>query len=141
MAKKVKKVLKLQVMGGAANPAPPLGPSLGSEGVSIQEFCAKFNAATQDKKGELLPVVVTVYEDRSFTFVLKQPLAAALLKKAAGIEKGSGQPNRAKVGKVAKAKLLELAQTKLVDLNTDSPEQAAKVLAGTARSMGIEITE
>ena len=141
MAKKIKKVLKLQVMGGAANPAPPLGPALGSEGVSIQEFCTKFNAATQDKKGQTLPVVVTVYEDRTFDFILKKPLAAALLIKAAGVEKGSGVPNRTKVGKVSRAKLIELATEKLADLNTDNPEQGAKILAGTARSMGIEITE
>lgn len=141
MAKAVKKTIKLQVMGGAANPAPPLGPALGSEGVNIQQFCMKFNEATKDKKGQVLPVVITVYQDRSFDFVVKAPLAAALLKKALGVEKGSGVPNRTKIGKVTRAKLQELAEEKLADLNTDSVEQGAKILAGTARSMGVEVVE
>ena len=139
MAKEIKKVVKVQVAAGAANPAPPLGPVLGSEGISIQDFCAKFNAVTQDRRGETLPVVVTVYVDRSFDFVIKKPLAASLLKKALKIEKGSGVPNRNKVGKVTQAALLELATIKMDDLNTDSPEQGAKILAGTARSMGIDV--
>ena len=139
MAKEIKKIVKVQVAAGAANPAPPLGPVLGSEGISIQEFCTKFNAATQDRRGETLPVVVTVYVDRSFDFVIKKPLAASLLKKALKIEKGSGVPNRNKVGQIKQAALLELATIKMDDLNTDSPERGAKILAGTARSMGIDV--
>lgn len=141
MAKAIKKIIKLQVMGGAANPAPPLGPALGSEGVNIQQFCAQFNEASKDKRGQVLPVVITVYQDRSFSFIIKAPLAAELIKKAIGVDKGSGTPNRAKVGKITLAKLQELAEQKLADLNTDSPQAGAKILAGTARSMGVEVIE
>ena len=137
--KKVVGLVKLQVPGGLANPSPPVGPALGQHGVNIMEFCKTFNARTQKDKGTIIPVVITVYADRSFSFITKTPPAAVLLKQAAGLEKGSGEPNKNKVGKVTKAQILEIAQTKLPDLNTDDVEQAANTIAGTARSMGIDV--
>jgi large subunit ribosomal protein L11 len=139
MAKKITGVVRLQVPAGAANPAPPIGPALGSQGVNIMAFCKQFNAATQDKAGLIIPVVITVYADRSFTFILKSPPAAVLLKKAAGLAKGSGTPNKDKVGKVTKAQLLEIVKMKEKDLNASSPEAAMRMIAGTARSMGIVV--
>ena len=139
MAKKVTGIVRLQVPAGAANPAPPIGPALGSQGVNIMMFCKEFNAATQAQAGLIIPVVITVYSDRSFTFVLKSPPASVLLTKAAGIPKGSGTPNKDKVGKVTKAQLLEIAKTKAKDLNTTDMEAAARMIAGTARSMGITV--
>ncbi len=139
MAKKVTGIVKLQIPAGQANPAPPVGPALGQQGVNIMQFCKAFNAATQKDAGMIIPVVITVYQDKSFTFVTKSPPAASLLKKAAGIAKGSGVPNRDKVGKVTKAQLLEIAKIKAKDLNADDPEHAARMVAGTARSMGIEV--
>jgi len=139
MAKKVTGLIKLQIPAGAANPAPPVGPALGQQGVNIMEFCKAFNAATQDKAGLVIPVVISVYQDKSFTFITKSPPAAVLLKKAAGIAKGSPTPNREKVGKVTRAQVEEIAQTKKADLNANSVEQACKIIEGTARSMGIEV--
>ena len=139
MAKEVKSVLKLQIQAGQANPSPPVGPALGQAGVNIMGFCKEFNAATQGSAGDLLPTVITVYKDASFTFVTKQPPAAVLLKKAAGLASGSGEPNKEKVGKITKKQLMEVVDRKIVDLNTSDPEQAAKILAGTARQMGLEI--
>lgn len=139
MAKEVKSVLKLQIQAGQANPSPPVGPALGQAGVNIMGFCKEFNAATQGSAGDLLPTVITVYKDASFTFVTKQPPAAVLLKKAAGLASGSGEPNKVKVGKLSKAKLMEVVERKMSDLNTNDPEQAAKILAGTAMQMGLEI--
>ena len=139
MAKKITGVVRLQVPAGAANPAPPIGPALGSQGVNIMAFCKQFNAATQDKAGLIIPVVITVYADRSFTFILKSPPAAVLLKKAAGLAKGSGTPNKDKVGKVTKAQLLEIVKMKEKDLNATDPEAAMRMIAGTARSMGITV--
>lgn len=139
MAKQVTGIIKLQIAAGQANPAPPVGPALGAAGVNIMEFCNQFNAATKDKVGYKVPVVITVYKDRSFTFVTKTPPAADLLKKAAGIAVGSPTPNREKVGKVTRAQVLEIAKAKLSDLNTNSVEEGAKIVEGTARSMGIEI--
>ena len=139
MAKEVSKVVKLQVRGGAANPSPPVGPALGAAGVNIMEFCKQFNARTQDKQGKVLPVVITVYADRSFTFETKTPPAADLLKKAAGIPKGSGNPNREKVGTISRAKVEEIAKTKLQDLNTTSLESAIRTIEGTARQMGLTV--
>ena len=139
MAKKVTGIVKLQIPAGQANPAPPVGPALGQQGVNIMQFCKAFNAATQKDAGMIIPVVITVYQDKSFTFITKSPPAASLLKKAAGIAKGSGVPNRDKVGKVTKAQLLEIAKIKAKDLNADDPEHAARMVAGTARSMGIEV--
>ncbi len=141
MAKKVKAVIKLQIPAGKANPAPPIGPALGQHGLNIAEFCQKFNEATKDKKGDLIPVEITVFEDRSYEFKLKTPPVSSLLKKAAGIEKGSGEPNRKKVGKVTRSQLREIAQKKMEDLNTENIEQAMKIIEGTARSMGIEISD
>lgn len=140
MAKEVKSVLKLQILAGQANPSPPVGPALGQAGVNIMEFCKGFNAATQSQSGDLLPTVITVYKDATFTFITKQPPAAVLLKKAAGIASGSGEPNKEKVGSITKAQLLDVVKLKISDLNTNDPEQAAKILAGTARQMGLEIT-
>lgn len=137
--KKVVGLVKLQVPGGLANPSPPVGPALGQHGVNIMEFCKSFNARTQKDKGTIIPVVITIYADRSFSFVTKTPPAAVLLKKAAGLDKGSGEPNKNKVGKVTMAQVREIAETKLQDLNTDDIEQAARTIAGTARSMGIEV--
>ncbi|MDQ7041434.1 MAG: 50S ribosomal protein L11 [Rhodothermus sp.] len=139
MAKKVEKIIKLQIKGGQATPAPPIGPALGQAGVNIMEFCKQFNAATQDRMGVLLPVVITVYADKSFTFVVKSPPAAELLKKAAGIEKGAGDPLRQKVGKVTWQDCLEIAKQKMADLNAYDLEKAASMIAGTARSMGIVV--
>ena len=139
MGKKVMAVVKLQCPAGQANPAPPVGPALGQHGVNIMEFCKAFNAKTQDKNGLIIPAEITIYQDRSFTFVLKSPPAAVLLKKAAKIKSGSGEPNRNKVGKVTKAQLLEIVEMKKDDLNAHDPEQALKIIAGTARSMGLEV--
>jgi large subunit ribosomal protein L11 len=141
MAKKVIGTIKLQINAGAANPSPPVGPALGQHGVNIMEFCKAFNAKTQDKKGLIIPVIITVYADHSFTFITKTPPAAVLLKKAAGIESGSGEPNRNKVGKVSKAQVREIAQTKMADLNANDLEMAMSMVEGTARSMGIVIEE
>ena len=139
MAKKVLTLIKLQVPGGAANPAPPVGPALGQHGVNIMEFCKAFNAQTQDQNGRIIPVEITVYEDRSFTFITKTPPAAVLIKEAAGIDKGSGEPNRNKVGTITKDQVRQIAEQKMPDLNANDVEQAAKIIAGTARSMGVEI--
>jgi large subunit ribosomal protein L11 len=141
MAKKVSGIVKLQIPAGQANPAPPVGPALGAQGVNIMAFCKEFNARTQDKAGLIIPVVVTVYADRSFSFVLKSPPAAALLKRAAGLAKGSGVPNREKVGKVSREQVREIARLKRADLNAFSEEAAERIVAGTARSMGIVVTE
>ena len=139
MAKEVVATLKLQIPAGQANPAPPVGPALGQAGVNIMEFCKGFNAATQKQAGDILPVVISVYKDKSFTFITKNPPAAILLKKAANIASGSGEPNRTKVAKISRAQLMEVVKAKIADLNTNDEEQAAKILAGTARQMGIEI--
>ena len=139
MAKKVTGIVRLQIPAGQANPAPPVGPALGQQGVNIMAFCKEFNSRTQKQAGMVIPVVITVYQDKSFTFITKSPPAASLLKKAAGIAKGSGVPNRDKVGKVTKAQLLEIAKTKVEDLNAFDLDQAIKMVAGTARSMGIEV--
>lgn len=138
MAKKAEKKLKLQIEAGKANPAPPVGPALGQAGINIGEFVTRFNDATKDMMGDVIPVVISVYEDRSFDFVLKTPPASRLLLKALGIKKGSGKNVTSKVGKATKAQLVEIATKKLPDLNTNDPEQGAKIIAGTARSMGIE---
>ena len=139
MAKKVVAEVKLQIPAGQANPAPPVGPALGQQGVNIMQFCKAFNAATQDKAGLVIPVVISVYQDKSFTFITKSPPAAVLLKKAAGIAKGSPTPNKEKVAKVTRAQLEEIAKTKQEDLNAADMDAAVKVIAGTARSMGIEV--
>lgn len=139
MAKKVKTVLKLQIPAGKANPAPPVGPALGQHGLNIQEFCTKFNAATKDKGGDITPVEITVYEDRTYTFVLKTPPAAELLKKAAKVQKGSGKPLQEKVGKISKKQIEEIAKLKLPDLNAHDLEGAMKIIEGTARQMGITV--
>lgn len=139
MAKKVKAVVKLQVQAGKANPAPPVGPALGQYGVNIMEFCKQYNERTASQVGTIVPAEITVYEDRSFSFVTKTPPASVLLTKAAGIEKGSGEPNRKKVGSVTKAKVKEIAQLKMADLNANDMEAAMKIVEGTARSMGIEV--
>jgi large subunit ribosomal protein L11 len=139
VAKKVVAVVKLQCPAGAANPSPPVGPALGQHGVNIMEFCKSFNARTQDKQGLIIPAVITIYADRTFTFELKTPPAAVLLKRAAKIEKGSGEPNRNKVGKVTRAQVKEIAELKMPDLNANDLAAAMKIVAGTARSMGIEV--
>lgn len=139
MAKKVTAIIKLQIPAGQANPSPPVGPALGQHGVNIMEFCKAFNAKTQDKVGYVIPVIITVYADRSFTFITKTPPASTLLIKAAGIEKGSGEPNLNKVGKVTKKQVEEIAKTKMQDLNAASIEAAMRIIEGTARSMGIEV--
>ncbi|MDO8648915.1 MAG: 50S ribosomal protein L11 [Candidatus Peregrinibacteria bacterium] len=139
MAKAVKKIIKVQARGGQANPAPPLGPALGQAGVDISSFCTKFNEQTKAKQGQLLPVQITVYEDRTFSFVVKQPPAAALIMERAKIQKGSGEPNKNKVGKITKAQLKEIAEIKMPDLNTTDLEAAMAVMAGTARSMGVTV--
>lgn len=139
MAKKVMTVIKLQIPAGQANPAPPVGPALGQHGVNIMDFCKAFNAKTQQEGNTIIPVEITVYEDRSFTFITKTPPAAVLLKQAAGLEKGSGEPNRVKVAKVSSAKVREIAELKMKDLNANDIEAAMKIIAGTARSMGIEV--
>jgi large subunit ribosomal protein L11 len=139
MAKKVLTLIKLQVPGGSANPAPPVGPALGQHGVNIMEFCKAFNAQTQDQNGRIIPVEITVFEDRSFTFITKTPPAAVLIKEAAGIAKGSGEPNRNKVAKISQSQVRQIAETKMQDLNANDIDQAAKIIAGTARSMGVEV--
>jgi len=139
MAKKIKTVVKLQIGAGKANPAPPVGPALGQHGLNIQEFCTKFNEATKAQMGDIIPAEITVYEDRTFSFVLKTPPASDLLRKAAGVEKGAGNPLKDKVGKISEAKLREIAEKKLVDLNANDVEAAMKIIAGTARSMGVKI--
>ena len=139
--KKVTGFIKLQCKGGEANPAPPIGPALGSKGVNIMEFCKQFNARTVKDKGTVIPVEITVYSDRSFTFITKTPPAAVMLLKAAGIPKGSGEPNRDKKGKVTSAQIREIAQTKLQDMNAYTVEQAMNSIAGTARSMGIDVVD
>jgi len=139
MAKKAEKKLKLQIEAGKANPAPPVGPALGQAGINIGEFVTKFNDATKEMMGDVIPVVISVYEDRSFDFVLKTPPASRLLLKALGIKKGSGKNVASKVGRATKQQLIDIATKKLPDLNTNDPEQGAKIIAGTARSMGIEI--
>ncbi len=140
MSKKAVGLIKLQLPAGAANPAPPVGPALGAQGVNIMGFCKEFNAKTKDQSGMILPVEITVYADRSFTFILKSPPAAVLLKKAAGLAKGSGIPNRDKVGKVTKQQILEIVKTKQNDLNANDEQAACRIIEGTARSMGIEIS-
>ena len=139
MAKKVLTLIKLQVPAGQANPAPPVGPALGQHGVNIMEFCKAFNAQTQQDSGTIIPVEITVFEDRSFTFITKTPPAAVLIRQAINIEKGSSEPNRDKVGKITQAQLREIAERKLPDLNAHDVDQAAKIIAGTARSMGVEV--
>ncbi len=139
MAKKVIRQVKLQIPAGKATPAPPVGPALGQHGVNIMAFCKQFNAATSSQAGMIIPVVINVYEDRSFTFVTKTPPASVLILKAAGVKSGSGEPNKIKVGKITKAQLLEIAKIKMEDLNARDLEAASRIIAGTARSMGIEI--
>ena len=138
--KKVKAIVKLQIPAGQATPAPPVGPALAQHGLNIGEFCQKFNEATKDKEGFTIPVEITVYEDRSYDFKLKSPPASELLKKAAGIEKGAGEPNRINVGKITRAQLREIAEKKMADLNAENIEAAMKIIEGTAKNMGIEIT-
>jgi large subunit ribosomal protein L11 len=139
MAKKVAGFIKLHVPGGQANPAPPVGPALGQHGVNIMEFCKQFNSKTQDKQGITIPVEITVYADRSFSFITKTPPAAVLILRALGIPKGSGEPNREKVGRITKAQLQEIAEVKMPDLNANDVEAAMQQIAGTARSMGVEV--
>ncbi|HFU74391.1 MAG TPA: 50S ribosomal protein L11 [Helicobacteraceae bacterium] len=141
MAKKVMDYIKLHIDAGKANPAPPVGPALGQRGVNIMEFCKAFNEKTKDKMGFKVPVVITVYSDRSFTFITKQPPASALLMKAAGLKKGTDNPLKNKVGKITKAQLMDVVKAKIEDLNTDDEEQAALILAGSARSIGIEVVD
>lgn len=139
MAKQVAKVIKAQAIGGQANPAPPLGPVLGQAGIDINAFCTQFNDATKDKQGQTIPIVITVYDDRSFSFVCKQPPAAKLIMEKAKLKKGSGEPNKNKVGKITMAQAKEIAEVKMSDLNANDIEQAAKIIAGTARSMGVVV--
>ncbi len=139
MAKKIQKIIKLHIKAGKATPAPPIGPALAQHGVNIGGFCSQFNDATKDKTGFTIPVEVTVYEDRSFDFVLKTPVTSELIKKVVGIEKGSGEPNKRKVGKITKEQLEEIAKQKLPDLNTRDIEQATKIVEGTAKGLGLEI--
>ena len=139
--KKLAAVIKLQIKAGAANPAPPVGPALGQHGVNIMEFCKQYNAATESQRGQIVPVEISVYEDRSFTFVTKTPPAARLLLAAVGIEKGSGEPHKTKVAQVSQAQLREIATAKMEDLNANDVEHAARIIAGTARSMGITVTD
>ena len=139
MARKILTLIKLQIPGGQANPAPPVGPALGQHGVNIMEFCKAFNAQTADQNGRITPVEITVFEDRSFTFITKTPPAAVLIKEALGLEKGSDEPNRTKVGKLTRRQLRQIAETKLVDLNARDVDHAMLVVAGTARSMGVEV--
>jgi large subunit ribosomal protein L11 len=139
MAKKVIGQIKLQIPAGAATPAPPVGPALGQAGVNIMDFCKNFNARTNSQSGMIIPVVITVFADRSYTFITKTPPAAVLLRKAAGVEKGSGEPNKKKVGRVTRAQVEEIAKTKLPDLNAASFEAAVRIIEGTARSMGLEV--
>ena len=137
--KKVAGLIKLQIQAGQANPAPPVGPALGQHGVNIMEFCKAYNAATENQRGNVIPVEITVYEDRSFTFITKTPPAAVLIKEALRLDKGSSEPNRSKVGKLTRDQLRNIAETKLVDLNTDSIDSAMRIIEGTARSMGIDV--
>ena len=139
MAKKVLTLIKLQVPGGNANPAPPVGPALGQHGVNIMEFCKAFNAQTQSEGGTVIPVEITVYEDRSFTFITKTPPAAVLIKQAVGVSKGSGEPNRDKVATITRDQLRQIAERKMPDLNANDLDQATKIIEGTARSMGVEV--
>jgi len=139
MAKKVTKIIKLQVPAGKANPAPPVGPALGQHGVNIMAFCKQFNERTQDQDGLIIPVIIKVYDDRSFTFDLKTPPAAVLIKKALNLEKGSGVPNKQKVGKIKKEDVISIAKMKMKDLNANDVAAAAKIIEGTARSMGVEV--
>jgi large subunit ribosomal protein L11 len=132
-------LIKLQIQAGAANPAPPVGPALGQHGVNIMEFCKAYNAATESQRGWVIPVEITVYEDRSFTFITKTPPAAKMILKAAGVEKGSGEPHKTKVAKITEAQVREIAQTKMPDLNANDLDAAAKIIAGTARSMGVTV--
>jgi large subunit ribosomal protein L11 len=141
MAKKVTGFIKLQIPAGAANPAPPVGPALGQKGVNIMEFCKQFNAKTKDQQGLIIPVVITVFSDKSFTFITKTPPAATLILRAAKLEKGSGEPNRNKVGKVSKKQVREIAELKMTDLNATNIDSAMSMVAGTARSMGITVEE
>jgi large subunit ribosomal protein L11 len=140
MAKKILTTIKLQAPGGQANPAPPVGPALGQHGINIMEFCKAFNAQTQSEAGTIIPVVITVFEDRSFTFITKTPPATVLIKQAIGVEKGSGEPNREKVGTISRAQVREIAERKLPDLNANDLDQASKIIEGTARSMGVEVS-
>lgn len=141
MAKKVVALIKLAIPAGKANPAPPIGPALGQHGVNIMAFCKEYNARTQDKTGLVIPVEISVFEDRSFTFILKTPPASVLIKKAAGIERGSGEPRTKKVGSISRAQLREIAETKLPDLNANDVEAAMKIVEGTARNMGVTIAD
>ena len=141
MAKKIIGEIKLQLPGGQATPAPPVGPALGQHGLNIMDFCKAFNARTQKEQGIIIPTVITVYADRTYSFITKTPPASFLLKQAAGVQKGSGEPNRDKVGKVSMAQVEEIAKTKLVDLNANSVEGAVQIILGTARSMGIEVAD
>ena len=141
MAKEVAGIIKLQIKGGAANPSPPVGPALGQHGVNIMEFCKAFNARTQDKGGLIIPVIITVYADKSFSFITKTPPAAVLLKKALGIEKGSQEPNRNKVGKISRDKIKEIAELKMPDLNANDIEGAMRMIEGTARSIGVVVED
>ncbi|UZE93146.1 MAG: 50S ribosomal protein L11 [Candidatus Nealsonbacteria bacterium] len=139
MAKKITAVIKLQIPAGQATPAPPVGPALAQHGLNIADFCKKFNDVTKEKQGSVIPVIVSVYEDKSYDFKVKQPLVSDLLKKAAGIEKGSGEPNKKKVGKITKEQLRKIAEQKMADLNTEDVEKAMKIIEATAKNMGIEI--
>ena len=141
MAKKLVSQIKLQIKGGAANPAPPVGPALGQHGLNIQDFCTQFNNATADKNGEVVPVIINVYEDRSFDFIMKVAPASALIKKAAGLQKGSGNALKEKVGKITKAQLQEIAEKKMPDLNANDIDAAMKIIAGSARQMGVTIED
>ena len=141
MAKVIKTILKLQISAGKANPAPPIGPALGQHGVNIAQFCQQFNEATKEMGDSVIPAEITIYQDRTFEFKLKTPPASALLKKFASIEKGSGEPNKKKVGKITRADLRKIAEKKLPDLNTDNLDQAEKIISGTARQMGIEVID
>ncbi len=141
MAKKVIGKVKLQIPAGQANPAPPVGPALGQQGVNIMEFCKQFNAATKDNAGLVIPVIITVFADRSFTFITKSPPASSLLKRAAGLAKGSAIPNRDKVGKVTRAQILEIVKLKAKDMNATDPARASRIIEGTARSMGVEVVD
>ncbi|MCU0266317.1 MAG: 50S ribosomal protein L11 [Actinomycetia bacterium] len=139
--KKLAAIIKLQINAGAATPAPPVGPALGQHGVNIMEFCKAYNAATEAQRGQVIPVEISVYEDRSFTFVTKTPPAARLILKAAGVDKGSGEPHKTKVARITRAQVREIAETKLVDLNANDLDAAEKIIAGTARSMGITVVD
>jgi large subunit ribosomal protein L11 len=140
MAKKIAGYIKLQISGGKANPAPPIGPALGQKGVNIMDFCKKFNEATKDKQGTIVPVVISVYEDKSFDFIMKSPPASALIKKAAGLAKASGEPNKEKIGKISRKDIEEIAKIKMEDLNASKLENAMKMIEGSCQSMGIEVT-